>query len=82
MAIQVATQTIEVVPVTRNLAPAEIGQLVENAVAKTVAAQVEPLKEEIRQLRAELADNFIRLDEKTQEVKKHKKGFLARLFGD
>lgn len=82
-AIHAATQTVEVVPVTRNITPAEIGQIVESAVSNAVAAQVESIKEEMRQLRAELEAHNRRVDERLREAVKPKeetRGFWSRLF--
>lgn len=80
--IAAATQTVEVVPITRTITPAEVGQIVENAVARVVAVQVEPMKEEMRQLRSELEAYHRRVDERLREAVKppERKGFWSRLF--
>jgi hypothetical protein len=76
-----ATTTVEVVPVTRQLSPAELGQIVHTAVQNAVQ---EVVKTEIQQLRGELESHFRRQDERIREAltpkPEKKKGFWKKLL--
>lgn len=81
-AINAATQTVDVVPIPRTLTPAEMGQIVSEAVNAAVSVQVEPIKEEMRQLRLELDAHYRRVDERLREAtNKPPKSFWQRIFG-
>lgn len=79
-AVNVATTTIEVVPMTRQLTPLELKETFKSAIKE----EIEPLKLEITQLRAELESHFRRTDERLREAIKPdqepSKSFWARLF--
>lgn len=77
--INASTDTVEVVSLTRSMSPAEISQIIENA----VAAQVEPLRAEIALLRSELASQTKALEASTgrESIIVHNKSFWQRLFG-
>lgn len=87
-AVKAAIHTVEVIPLTRSVTPAEINHIVGSAVAVQVAVQIEPLKEEIQRLRAELAMYFQQQEPQEQKALEveaaplpEKKGFFQRLFG-
>lgn len=79
--VNLATTTIEVVQVTRQLTPLELKETLKSAIRE----EIEPLKEEITQLRAELENHFRRTDERLRETIKPKpdqepKSFWLRFF--
>lgn len=87
-AIKAATHTVEVIPLTRFVTPSEISQIVDNAIAVQVAAQIAPLTEKIQRLRSELASYFQRQEQPEQKAleaedtpEPQKKDFFQRLFG-
>lgn len=77
--INVATTTIDVIPVTRQLTPMELKEAFRSAIKE----EIEPLKDEITQLRAELENHFRRTDERLRETIKPEpetKTFWSRFF--
>lgn len=68
--------TKDVAEITRQLTPAELKESFREAMRE----ELEPLKDEIKQLRAELEAHNRRTDEKLREATKPK-GFWQRLFG-
>jgi excisionase family DNA binding protein len=78
-ALQIAATTVEVIPITRQLTPNEVGQIVQNAVQAAIKQELKPVKEEISQLRGELENHFRRQDEKIRKAAKPKV-FWKRFF--
>ena len=78
-AIQAAATTVEVIPITRQLSPLEVGQIVQSAVQIAIKQELNPIQEEISQLRNELENHFRRQDEKIRETIKPK-SFWKKLF--
>ena len=78
-AVQIAATTVEVIPVTRQLTPGEVGQIVQNAVQTAIRQELEPVREEIGQLRGELESHFRRQDERIRETIRPK-SLWSRLF--
>lgn len=82
-AVNIATSTIDVIPVTRQLTPLELTETLKSAIREEIA----PLKDEISQLRGELESHFRRTDERLREAIKpspepnqEPKSFWARFF--
>jgi len=74
-AINSATSTIEVVPVVKPLTTTEVRALFKEAVQE----ELEPLRGEIQNLRAELESHYRRTDERLREATKSR-SFWTRLF--
>lgn len=81
--ITAASSTVEVVSLTREVSLGEMERVmtyaIEEAVKKVMDEKVAPLHEEIRQLRAQLSEYHLRLEE-TKAPRPEPKGLFERLF--
>lgn len=80
--INAATQTVEVVPVTRQISPAEVGQIIQMAVEEAVQKELTKFREEM-DARADQRDQklmeAIRMIQ--EERRERQKTWWQRLFG-